>query len=58
MKDLDVILQDLLINTDSEATILANNEGLPMAAINTRDQNRTSALVASLQYDRPVCWKF
>ena len=55
MKDLDVILQDLLINTDSEATILANNEGLPMAAINTRDQNRTSALVASLQYDRPVC---
>ncbi len=49
MKNLDAILQELLMNTDSEAVVLANSDGLPLAAINTKDDNRIAALTASLQ---------
>ncbi len=49
MKNLDAILQELLMNTDSEAVVLANSDGLPLAAINTTDDNRIAALTASLQ---------
>ena len=49
MKNLDAILQELLNNTDSEAVILANSDGLPLSAININEDNRVSALTASLQ---------
>lgn len=49
MKNLTSILQELLTETESEAVILANSDGLPLEAINTADDNRIAALTASLQ---------
>ncbi len=49
MKNLTSILQELLTETESDAVILANSDGLPLEAINTTDDNRVAALTASLQ---------
>ena len=49
MKNLTNILQELLTETESEAVILANSDGLPLETINTKDDNRVAALTASLQ---------
>ena len=49
MKNLASILQELLTETESDAVILANSDGLPLEAINTVDDNRIAALTASLQ---------
>ncbi len=49
MKNLTSILQELLTETESDAVILANSDGLPLEAINTKDDNRIAALTASLQ---------
>lgn len=48
MKDLDKIILSLVENTNSESAILVNYEGLTIASVNTKNEDRIAIMIASL----------
>ena len=48
MKNLDSVLSKLIINTSSESAILVNSEGLTIASVNAKNEDRVAVMIASL----------
>ena len=48
MNKIELILNKLIDNTNSNAAIIVNSEGLTIASVNTENENRTAVMIASL----------
>lgn len=48
MNKIEVILNKLIENTNSNSAIIVNSEGLTIAAVSAANENRTSVMIASL----------
>ncbi len=48
MKGLDRILGNLVDNTNSEAAVLVNSEGLTIASVHAENEDRVAVMIASL----------
>lgn len=48
MNKIEVILNKLIENTNSDSAIIVNSEGLTIAAVNAENESRISVMIASL----------
>lgn len=48
MNDLERVLTNLVENTNSEAAVLVNAEGLTIASVNAKNEDRVAVMIASL----------
>ena len=49
MRNIIPIMENLVENTNAEAAIMVNKEGLPIHSINIDDEDRLAVLISSLQ---------
>ena len=48
MNNLDKILSNLVDNTNSDAAVLVNSEGLTISSVNAENEDRMAVMIASL----------
>lgn len=48
MNKLNTVLEKLINNTNSESAVLVNSEGLTIASVNAKNEDRVAVMIASL----------
>lgn len=48
MNNLDKVLSNLVENTNSDAAVLVNSEGLTISSVNAQNEDRMAVMIASL----------